>query len=100
MHIKSILAAAAIALAATLGSAFAADQFTTLESVAAQPMNVDEMAQVRGMGNLEFILGGLIVTGIVPTAVQVFGGGNNADLITINTCDGHVLTVTVTGLPL
>ena len=48
MHIKSILAAAAIAIAATFGSASAADQFTTLEGIQAVPMNTAEMGQVRG----------------------------------------------------
>ncbi len=48
MQIKSILAGAAIALVAGLGSAYAADQFTTLDGVQAQPMNTAEMGQVRG----------------------------------------------------
>ena len=48
MQIKSILAAAAIALAASVGSASAADPFTTLEGVQAQPMNAAAMEAVRG----------------------------------------------------
>ena len=41
MYIKSILAGAAIALVATVGSASAADHFTTLAGVSAQPLTVD-----------------------------------------------------------
>ncbi len=48
MHIKSIAAGAAIALAATVGSASAGDQFTTLGGVTAEPMNAGEMAAVTG----------------------------------------------------
>ena len=48
MQIKSILAGAAIALAASVGSAYAADQFATLDGVQAQPMNTAEMDGVRG----------------------------------------------------
>lgn len=99
MQIKSILTGAAVALAATVGSASAGDEFATLRGVAADPLMAAEMAQVRGMGNLEFVIDGLIITGIVPTAVQVFEGGNNADVTTSDTCVGHVLTVEVTGLP-
>ncbi len=81
MHIKSILAAAAIALAATVGSAYAADQFATLDGVTAQPMNTAEMDQVRGT---------VIVLGdIVPSAAD-FGRG----FLAIAT-DGHGPDVTV-----
>ena len=48
MHIKSIVVGAAIALAATVGSASAADQFATLGGVTAEPMNAGEMAAVVG----------------------------------------------------
>ena len=48
MHIKSILAAAAIALAASVGSAYAADQFATLEGIQAVPMKAAEMDALRG----------------------------------------------------
>ena len=48
MQIKSILAAAAIAIAASVGSAYAADQFITLEGIQAVPMNTAEMDGVRG----------------------------------------------------
>ena len=52
MHIKSILSAAAIALAATIGSASAADQFSTLDGIAAQAMTPQEMGVVIGTGIL------------------------------------------------
>ncbi len=45
---KSILIAAGIALAATIGSASAADQFTTLAGVEAQAMSSHAMGLVRG----------------------------------------------------
>ncbi len=41
MQIKLLVSAAAIALVAGLGSASAADQFTTLAGVPAQPLTVD-----------------------------------------------------------
>ena len=48
MQIKSTVAAAAIALAATIGSASAADQFTTLAGVEAQAMSSHAMEVVVG----------------------------------------------------
>ena len=48
MHIKSIVAGAAIALASTVGSASAADQFSTLEGVTADAMTPQEMGVVTG----------------------------------------------------
>ena len=55
MHIKSILSAAAIALAATIGSASAADQFSTLDGIAAQAMTPQEMGVVRGQDTLAVV---------------------------------------------
>ena len=51
MLIKSIVPAIAIALAATIGSASAADQFATLEGVAVMPMTAHEMALVQGQSD-------------------------------------------------
>ena len=48
MHIKSIVPAIAIALAATISSASAAEPFATLEGVAVMPMTAHEMALVQG----------------------------------------------------
>ncbi len=58
MHIKSILAGAAIALAASVGSAYAADPFATLEGVQAQPMNTAEMDQVRAATGIHLTVPG------------------------------------------
>ena len=59
MHIKSILAVAAIAIAATVGSASAADQFTTLDGITAQAMTAQEMGVVEGrLGKLALSLPG------------------------------------------
>ncbi len=49
MQIKSILAGAAIAIAASVGSAYAADQFATVAGVQAGPLSVEEMDAVRGL---------------------------------------------------
>ena len=48
MLTKLILTATAIALAATIGSVSAADQFTTLAGFEAQAMTKQEMGDVRG----------------------------------------------------
>ncbi len=48
MQIKLLVSAAAIALAVGLGSASAADQFTTLDGIAAQTMTQQELAKVVG----------------------------------------------------
>ena len=57
MRIKTIVAGAANALAATVGSAYAAERFSTLDGVSAQPMSSAELDSVRGQGGtLHFIL--------------------------------------------
>ena len=66
MQIKSILAAAAIALAASVGSASAADQFSTLDGVTVQPMMNIEMDQVRGGAHSEDFHIVLEIPGDVP----------------------------------
>ena len=48
MQIKSILSAAAIVMAATVGSASAAERFATLDGIAAAPMSAAELSFVRG----------------------------------------------------
>ena len=48
MHIKSIVAGAAIAFAATIGSASAADQFATLDGITAQPLTAADMGSISG----------------------------------------------------
>ena len=47
MDIKSVAIAGAIAFAATIGAASAAE-LSTLKGISAEPMNVAEMAVVRG----------------------------------------------------
>ncbi|MGR3718005.1 MAG: hypothetical protein ACU0B1_14810 [Thermohalobaculum sp.] len=79
MHIKSILTAAAIALVAGLGSASAADQFTALEGITAEPLNAVELDRVRG-ANLD--LSGLAG---VPTSVFLAVGLKTARM-PINVC--------------
>ncbi len=48
MRIKAIVSGAAIALAATIGSASAADRFSTITGVEAQAITNQEMEVVRG----------------------------------------------------
>ncbi len=48
MQIKSIVAGAAIVVAATIGSAFAADQFSTIKGIAADALTPQEMGEVTG----------------------------------------------------
>ena len=48
MRIKTIVSGVAVALAVSVGSASAADQFATLDRVTAQPMNAAELAGVQG----------------------------------------------------
>jgi len=51
MLTKSILAGAAIALAAGLGSASAGEQFTTIADLSPQALSADELTEVRGAGD-------------------------------------------------
>ena len=50
MRIKSILAGAAFALAATVGTASAADEFMTLDGVTADVMAASELSATAGAG--------------------------------------------------
>ena len=50
MDIKTLVSATAIVLAATIGSAFAADQFSTLDGVTAKQMTSGDLANVKGQG--------------------------------------------------
>ena len=56
MHIKSILAGTAIALAASFGSAWAGDGFATLDGVAAVPMTSEHMGAIRGAASTPGII--------------------------------------------
>ena len=77
MHIKTIVAGAAIALAATIGSASAAEQFSTLKGIPAVAMAPAEADAIRGL-NVQVIRP--TVTGLseihTPAAIEphaVFG---------------------------
>ena len=63
MHIKSILAGAAMVLAAGIGTATAADQFTTLAGEAAQPLTVDAL-ETENVGTFSYL------AGVVPTPMD------------------------------
>ena len=67
MQIKSILAGAAIALAASVGSASAAEQFATLDGVSAAEMTPQEMGVVVG-ASAELSIDG------IPASGRVSGG--------------------------
>ena len=82
MQIKSILAAAAIALAATVGSASAADQFATLDGISAKALSSAELAAVQGAA----------LTG------RIVGPGSSSRIRTVNEAavtGGGTLTITV-----
>ena len=67
MHIKSIVAGAAIALAAATGSASAGDEFTTLGGVSAESLSSVEMAAVVGA---HLIIGVRLQSGTMLITVQ------------------------------
>ena len=75
MHIKSIVAGAALALAATIGSASAAEQFSTLKGLPAVAMAPAELAATRGMndGTLTTPAPGTVV---IPGAGATFRGAH------------------------
>lgn len=66
MRIKLFAAGAAIALAATIGSASAADQFSTLEGIAAEAMAPRAMSEVKGASH-----SGVIVSPLGDPLVEV-----------------------------
>jgi len=82
MLTKSILAGAAIALAATIGSASAADQFTTIAGFEAQTITKQEMGVARGSGALLFVsivdINPLVATLNSITGLAIAGGENSS----------------------
>ena len=76
MPIKSLVPAIAIALAATVGSAYAAEM-STLKGISAEPMTAAEMAAARGSGPLtpDAVLTALGMQAGVPPG----GPGNSVD---------------------
>ncbi len=75
MHIKPILAGAAIALAAGVGSVSAGDEFATLDGVAAVPMTSEHMAAIRGTAT--FPPGVILVKDPCCVGALIFPGGTN-----------------------
>ena len=79
MRIKFFAAGAAIVLAATMGSAYAAEQFATLEGVSAAEMSAGEMAVVRGEGahdlHVHVALGGTASPGAAVLATGLVRAG-------------------------
>ena len=87
MHIKSILAGAAMALVAGIGTATAADQFTTLAGIAAQPLTVD--AVENSASNPFAALEGITAEAMTTRDLESVVGGKDAGTITFTTgCGG------------
>ena len=87
MRIKTIVSGVAVALALSAGSAFAAEQFATLEGVTVEPMNAVELDSVRGM---DVLLGGLNLPVLDPTIafrVAIFTTGAPAVGGDVGCCD-------------
>ena len=79
MGIRTIVTGAAIALAATVGSAYAAEKFATLDGVSAQPMSSTELDSVRGQGGTLHFLLNLFECGCnAPTRHTEFSNDDNA----------------------
>ncbi len=99
MRIKLFAAGAAIALAATIGSASAADQFSTLEGIAVDALTPQEMRAVAGADDLTvrlpFSVGGApdATPGVGPEgtggvgAPFIGGGPESGSVPTGNICD-------------
>lgn len=80
MRIKLVAAGAAIALAATIGTAYAAEQFTTLDGIPAATMSAGDMAAVRGTATPLAVLAALVKQAGLPpggpgNSVPNFNGG-------------------------
>ena len=85
MFFKQITTAAVLAVAFTSGSAFAAEQFKTLDGIAAVPMTTDEMAQVVGTGSISVLKG-------MTSLVQNSTGGKWHINVTITPGSGASVT--------
>ena len=79
MRIKSIIPAVALALAATMGSASAAEQFTTLDGVPAATMSAGEMAAVQGQGAHSLFIHMTLPAGAMGTPPVLHGAGVSTD---------------------
>lgn len=94
MRNTSIVAALAIALAASVGSPSAAEQFTTLDRIQAESMNEAEMAATRRTADVwtAFILGIIDNVGSLPInqGINGPGSGDLPAFITDKALDGHI----------
>ena len=92
MRIKLIAAGAAIALAASIGTASAAEQFSTLEGVTAVAMSTGELGAVTGTAkHFEVTLPtGEIITGLTAYFTAAGFGETNGPLAPLSFQDGHM----------
>ena len=109
MQIKSILAGTALALAATIGSASAADEFMTLDGVTADMMTASELSATAGAGivivvdldgnvsglGTNDIIGANVLRGVPPAQV----GDQIAILLDISDPFVFVAPVIIVGVP-
>lgn len=79
MRITTLVSAAAIALAATIGSVSAADQFATLDGVTANQMTSSELAAVKGMHIHFFDANGVIH--LIPAPRTLDNGSADGGLV-------------------
>ncbi len=104
MLIKSFVAGVAFALAASVGSATAADEFTTLDGVAADVMSATELSAAVGSG-IVIVIGvdgfgeaGRLDTGIlvgVPFAMM----NGNIDVVAVPSGPGEDPPTVTTVIP-
>ncbi len=87
MKIKSIVAGAAIALAATVGSASAGDEFSTLSGVSAESLSSVEMAAVIGA---DFSFSVVTPAGVV-TEVDLGTEAPSAGLMVAGPASGDII---------
>ncbi len=91
MPIKTLVMGVAIALAATVGSAYAAEKFTALDGIPAQVMSAPAMASVVGaegtliinIANTSSAVGGTGIT-TMPNQAGAGLGGNPNTLVIID----------------
>jgi hypothetical protein len=76
MHIKLIVAGAAIALAVGLGSASAGEKFATLDGVPAEPMDAAALANTIGSHMTINPFGSGKTTGVTGISHKADGGPN------------------------
>lgn len=91
MHIRSILAGAAIALAASVGLASAAEQFSTLEGISADVMTPQEMGVVVGTSISDLTLVLPAMADPNSNAQGVAGGNSQATGVTVGGSHGIVV---------